>query len=338
MPEFLTLITKINRTENAAPEWMLLFAAGWGALADGTRYLVDDKSLAMIQAIIADRGNDIHFDYEHASLEKQAAPAAGWVKELKWEDGKGILARVEWTAKAAGFIASKEYRYFSPVFAVRKSDLRVCYLDSVALTNRPKTTHLQPILARLFAGDENNPNQKGDPMNKEQLIAALELAANATDADILAAVAKLGVTPPEPEAREVIPKSVTAALGLSDTDTETMVVASIHALNQTAKNGVTPEAFKALQDKIADRDASDAVGAAMTAGKVAPAQKDWAMQYAKQDLEGFKLYASKAPQVIPVGALDVKKTPVQDRVMDDAVLLVAGMLDVSAEDLKKYGE
>lgn len=338
MPKFLTLIAKINRTENAAPEWMLLFKAGWGELADGTRYLVDESSLSMIQSVIDQRGNEIHFDYEHASLEKTAAPAAGWVKELKWEEGKGILAKVEWTAKAAEFIAAKEYRYFSPVFAVRKSDARVCYLDSVALTNRPKTTHLQPILARLEAGPETD-KQKGEPMNREQLIASLGLSAGATDQDILMAVAKLGVKLPEAkeDVKEVIPKAVIAALGLNDTDTETVVVASIHALNQTAKHGVTPEAFKSLQDKIADRDANDAVSAAMAAGKVIPAQKDWAMNYAKNDLEGFNLYVSKAPVVIPVDRLQIKQDKVDGSVMDDAVMNVAKLMDVTEDDLKKYG-
>ncbi len=46
--------------------------------------------------------------------------AAGWIEELTWEDGKGIMARVAWTDKAAAHLAAREYKYFSPVFGIKK--------------------------------------------------------------------------------------------------------------------------------------------------------------------------------------------------------------------------
>lgn len=334
--KFVFLIAAIANGQQSESGWMVLFKAGWGLLADGLKFLVDRDAFDLLAASIAARGNEIHFDYEHASLEKQAAPAAGWIKELAWEEGVGIKAKVQWTQKAKEFIQNLEYRYFSPVFAIRKKDLRVCYLDSVALTNRPKTTNLQPILARLDAVAET---PKGGPsMDRKQLCAALGLPETAADAEILAAVAKLGVTMPETktETKEVIPRTVTAALGLAETDTETVVVASIHALKQASANGVTAEAFAELQAKIADREASDAVAAAMAAGKVAPAQKDWAMTYAKADLKGFGLFVGKAPVVVPLA--DLKKPPKEESArMDDATLAVARDLGVTEEDLKKYG-
>jgi len=336
MLRILHMIAKIDKKESKAPEWMLLFKAGWGTLATGETFLVDEQSLALIKEYIAARGNEVVFDYEHASLEKEAAPASGWIKELVWEEGVGIKARVEWTQKAANFIASKEYRYFSPVFAVRKKDSRVCYLDSVALTNRPKTNNLTPILAKLEAGLGDNKINEEETMDRKKLIAALGLKEDATDAEVLTAVAKLGVKLPEGKPREVLPKAIVAALDLKETDGESVVVASIHALKQTSKTSVSVEDFNALQKKITDRDATDAVVAAMAKGKVTPDQKDWAMDYATKDLEGFKVYVSKAPVVIPMEKLPDKTETSNDLVKDEAVIQVAKSMGVDLEDIKKY--
>ena len=336
MLRILHMIAKIDKEESKAPEWMLLFKAGWGKLATGETFLVDEQCLALIKKYITTRGNEIVFDYEHASLEKEAAPASGWIKELVWEDGVGIKARVEWTEKAATFIAQKEYRYFSPVFAVRKSDSRVCYLDSVALTNRPKTNNLTPILAKLEAGLGNNFTKEEEEMDRKKLIAALGLKEDATDEQILTAVAKLDVKLPEEKTKEVLPKAIAAALDLKETDTESVVVASIHALKQTSKTSVSVADFNALQKKIIDRDATDAVVAAMANGKVTPDQKDWAMEYAIKDLEGFKVYVSKAPVVIPVETLPGKTEQSDDLIKDEAVIKVAKSMGVDLEDIKKY--
>ncbi|MBU1193971.1 MAG: phage protease [Proteobacteria bacterium] len=339
MHRILHLISKINKDSDLAPEWMLLFAAGWGKLADGARFFVDKTSFDLVQALIASRGNEVHFDYEHASLEKQAAPAAGWIKDLIWEDNVGIKARVEWTSKASQFIAAKEYRYFSPVFFVRKSDHRVCGLDSVALTNRPKTTHLTPILARLEAGLKPD-NNKEKTMTREQLIAALGLDATATDADILVVIAKAGVKTPEGQAKEVvkevIPEAITAALKLEAGADASIVVANIHALNQTKDTSVSRQEFEALQNELAENKAGDAVIAAMNAGKIAPNQKDWATKYAKDDLKGFAAFVAAAPVVVPLDKLPGKKQEADTVVADDAVKNVASLMGVDLADVKKY--
>jgi phage I-like protein len=328
------LIAKIERNQsNGAPEWVLLFKAGKGRLDDGTEYLVDQKAFGFVTRKIEARGNEVHFDYEHASLTTQAAPAAGWIKELKWDQNLGIMARVEWTDQAAAYLAKKEYRYFSPVFYIQKYDHRVCDLDSVALTNRPKTHNLTPLVAK--AGG----HRQEDEMDKEKLIAALGLKKDATDAEICQAIAKIGVALPEEKTVETtvekMPAEVIAALDLKDTDTASVAVASIEALKQTTKTQVSRADFTALQQKLADRDASDAVAAAMAKGKVTPDQKDWALAYAKKDLEGFGLYVAKAPQVVPVDDLPWGKPVKETREIDDATAQVAKMMDVDIEDIKK---
>ncbi|MFH2092898.1 MAG: hypothetical protein ABIJ31_11095 [Pseudomonadota bacterium] len=53
MHKILSLIAKINKDADLAPERMLLFAAGWVTLADGAKSLVDQTSFAKVQALIA---------------------------------------------------------------------------------------------------------------------------------------------------------------------------------------------------------------------------------------------------------------------------------------------
>lgn len=330
MHNILTLIAKVSRD---ASGWMLLFKAGWGELADGVKYLVDKTSFDLVLGHVAGMGNEVVFDYEHQTLKDIEAPAAGWIKELAWEDGVGIKARVEWNEKASQYLAKNEYRYFSPVFFVRKSDKRVCGLHSSALTNTPKTKHLTPILAKLEAGLDQ---AKEDPMDRKKLIAALGLKEDATDVEIIAAVAKLGIAVPEEKAREVVSKAVISALDLGDDANESTVVASINVLKQENAAGVSRADFIAMKEKIALRDATDAVGLAIAKGKVTPDQKDWAMNYAQKDPEGFSTYVAKAPQVIPVNDLPGKTRTATDPAADEAVVAVAKMMGVDLEDIKKY--
>jgi len=331
MHKIFHLIAKISKDDAKALEWMLLFKAGEGEIKGEGRYLVDRKAFALVKEYVAAQGNEIVFDYEHQTLEGVKAPAAGWTKELVWEDGVGIKARVEWTDEAAEYITKREYRYFSPVFFVRKSDKRVCGLHSVALTNTPKTKHLTPILAKLELE-----TFKEETMDREKLIAFLGLKDDATDAQILTAVAKLGIKLPEAGTKEVVSKAVIAALDLSETDGETEVVANIHALKQTEKTSVSVEDFNKLQAKIAGRDANDAVVAAMAKGKVTPDQKEWAMDYAKSNLKGFETYVAKAPVVVPLDKLGEKIKKAEDGNLTDETLQVAKMMEISEEDIKKF--
>jgi phage I-like protein len=54
----------------------------------------------------------------------------------------------------------------------------------------------------------------------------------------------------------------------------------------------------ALQVEIARREAEAAVEAAMSARKVSPGMKEWALAYASRDLEGFKAFAAAAPEIV----------------------------------------
>lgn len=95
-----------------APETITVLPLGHVVSSKG-EFDVDEGSFQAMKAQIAQRGVDLVVDYEHQTLKGVEAPAAGWVKELKLEDGN-IVAVVEWTPRGAEYLKNKEYRYLSP--------------------------------------------------------------------------------------------------------------------------------------------------------------------------------------------------------------------------------
>jgi len=149
-----TILSGMKMVDAKLPDWILLFSDGWVTLEGDGKFLVDRKAFDLVTARMARRGVDIVVDYEHQTLKENEAPAAGWIRELRYEEGNGIIARVDWTEAATKYILNGEYRYFSPVFMTLKSDNRLAALHSVALTNAPKTNDLKPILAKEPGGVE----------------------------------------------------------------------------------------------------------------------------------------------------------------------------------------
>lgn len=313
------------------PEWYTIFPEGEVEIEGEGSFIVSKEAFTLLKAQIERRGLEIVFDYEHQTLKDIKSPAAGWCRDWRWEDGVGIQARIDWTEEATGFLKKGEYRYYSPVFFVRKSDQLLAGVHSVALTNAPKTNHLQPLLAKL--GAETNHQQTEESMNLlKMLIAALKLNEDATEDEVVAAVKKLQ----DGSQEEVVAKSIVEALGLEGGDVST-VVASIHALKQTEKTMVSKSDFEALQAKLAEKDAKTVVAKAMKEGKITPDQKDWATTYATTDPQGFATFVTKAPVVIPQGTLPKDEQQDNPALGDATVLAVAKLMDVDSEDLKTYG-
>lgn len=124
--------------------------------------IIDGIGMDQIISSFERRGNDVVIDYEHQTLKDIQAPAAGWITRLVNRGLQGLWAVVKWSDKAKDYLKNREYRYFSPVYSVRKSDRRIVALHSVALTNSPKTNQLKPLVAKenytatnRFAIDEN---------------------------------------------------------------------------------------------------------------------------------------------------------------------------------------
>lgn len=340
MKDFLTL--KGGEVEiDGAPEVITVLPMGHVKSAKG-EFDVDEESFAAMKAQIAQRGVDLVVDYEHQTLTGEQAPAAGWVKELFLDDGQ-IKARVEWTPRAKEYLENREYRYHSPVITVRKSDNKAMGLHSIALTNTPAIEHIDPIVNSLtFEGGQDNMDflkeiakllGLGEDATEEQVSEALKacLEENKTLKESAEAAKQ---QPPESD-KVVANKEVCELLGLKAGAPTADVAAAIMALK--GGDGLAEE-VKALKEKLADRDAEEAVEMALKAGKITPAQRDWAKGYALKSPGDFKDFVEKAPQVVPMGDVAGSgNVALKSNEPDEATMLVCKQLGISAEDVKKYG-
>lgn len=299
---------------------------------------VDQESLESIQKQFKDRGIDIVIDYEHQTLKDVEAPAGGWIKELYEEDG-AIVARVEWTPKAASYIKNKEYRYLSPVVMVRESDKKVVGLQSAALTNTPAINGMYPIVNSV---DIHNYNiEGGNKMELAKLIQLLGLPEGATEEDAEKAITEMltgankADTGAEAKSEVVANKTILGLLGLDETARTEDVSARIVALKANEGTDVRTELLE-LKARWEKREAEDKVAAALEAGKIMSKQKDWAMEYALKDPAGFDRFVEMAMSVVPMGRVDAVDAP-------DGTLsiglggAVMGTLGLTADDVKKYG-
>lgn len=345
MHDFLTLKSK-EMEVGGAPEIISVLPLGHVKSAKG-EFDVDGESFAAMKAQIAQRGVDLVVDYEHQTLTGEQAPAAGWVKELFLDDGQ-IKARVEWTDRAKAYLSNREYRYLSPVITVRKADNKAMGLHSIALTNTPAIEHMEAIVNSLnFEGGQNTMDFMkelakllglGEDATEEQVKEALKacLEENKSLKESAAEAAKQ--QPPEND-KVVANKEVCELLGLKAGAATADVAAAIMALKGGNIGGVNlVEQVKSLEAKLADRDAEEAVEMALKAGKITPAQREWAKGYALKNLEDFKGFVEKAPQVVPMGDVGGPESLALKRdEVDEATLLVCKQLGISAEDVKQYG-
>lgn len=320
-------------------------------------YTVDPDGLALILQQFQDRGCDMPWDYEHQTLQDVQAPAAGWIRAMAATD-TGLVVTVEWTDRALEYLSHREYRYYSPV-VILDSSRRVIGLHSVALTNTPKTHGLAPLVAK-----QDIPFKKEERMN--EILKALGLPATSDQAAAVAAIQKLQNSPipspvtealglaPNAEEKDVVeavhalkqatkspqtpslPPRMAEALGLAPDVQEREAIAAIHALKQTTQ-AVPMEEFWALKARLQKMEADGIVMEALKAGKIAPAQKEWAEKYAQSDIEGFRLFVEKAPVVVALKNLPGGSTSDTKDGLTEAERRVAAGMGVSLEDLKKYG-
>ena len=260
---------------------------------------VDEESLRLMKAEIARHGVDVVVDYEHQTLDGVQAPAAGWVKDLSIQDGH-IVAKVEWTDP---IVNSSTYNNH----------------EGGQNTMDPKE------LAKLLGLPED--------ATEEQITQALTAA--------LAELKKLkedGKEPPPGSEETVANKAVCELLGLKSGAATSDVTAKIMELKGGIVDGVNlREKVEKLEKAAAQRDADEAVTQALKAGKITPAQKEWATSYALSNPRGFSDFVEKAPQVVPMDQIipDGPDTPAGG--IDEATRLVCKQLGINEEDVKKYG-
>lgn len=345
-----------------APEVIKLLPLGHVHSEKGD-FEVDQESFDLMRRRFLERGLDLVIDYEHQTLKDVQAPAAGWVKDLILQED-AIAAKVEWTPRAKEYLKNREYRYLSPVVLVRRSDNKAVVMHSGALTNTPAIDHMFAVVNK----GSNGQKEGGTGMETllKKLAALLGLPEDASEEEVLKAFEdKIGEgkgegNPPgqkkaeeagsqtedgaagtDLEEKVVANKIICSLLGLKAGAPTSEAAAAIMAL----KSGIDSTAagrLRELEEKLAKRDADDAVEMALKSGKIAPAQKEWASAYALKDPYGFKDFVEKAPQVVPMEEIQFATDAAvlkgaHPEGLDRAAKAVFAQLGISDDDYKTYG-
>ena len=185
-------------------------------------------------------------------------------------------------------------------------------------------------------------------MDIQKLAELLGLGMDATEEQILEALKacvdenkSLKAGPQQPADDSVVAnKAVCELVGLKAGAPVADVTAKIMELKSGKIDGVDLKAeIKVLKQQNAERDADAAVDLALKSGKITPAQKDWARQYALDNPTGFAAFVEKAPQVVPMGELmDDGTMALKAGTLDEAAMLVCKQLGLDPEDVKKYNQ
>jgi phage I-like protein len=234
-------------------------------------------------------------------------------------DEDGIWAEpVEWTAAASAALSAKEYRYISPYFGHRK-DGRVTRIFNAALTNRPE-------LELKAAASQSDPDMMEDGDFMKTIATALGLAEGATEADVLSAVnALVGDR-----------TAICSALGLAaNAKVDEIRTAASQAGKVDPTKFVPISEFNALRVKVDGLDetrVAASVDAAIAAGKVTPAGREWALGYAKDNPEGFAKFVGFQPEIVGEGVEERRAAAIKGDTLTDEEKAACSMQGISEED------
>lgn len=352
---------------DADGKWLQLTPAGKFSGRNGQGPWVTGDKASMEQIVANTRqyagSTDLAIDYDHQTVFGAIpgvggkAPAAGWIKELQARDD-GIWGRVEWTAAASTAIKASEYRYLSPVFFHEKTTGRVLAIRMAGLTNTPNLDLVAVAASALFP--LNNPT--GDSM--EKILAALGLAKGTTEDSVVAAINTM----------QTSSKAIAKAAGLTETANQTEILTAVNsivadrtklataaglaadakadeivtAVQSAIAGKVDPTKFvpiamvtelqgdlKKLREDLTSDKATEAVNSAIEAGKIAPAQKEWALGYAKADLKAFDTFVGNAPVLTASQVREGKRPAGENADLSDSDLAVCNAMGL---DPKKFAE
>lgn len=293
-------------------------------------------------------------DYEHQTLLKedngQPAPAAGWFLDLEWREGEGLFARVELNARAAQYIASGEYRFFSPVFLYHPVTGDVLEVQMGALTNNPAIDGMQALSLRAAATFGLTLDDEEPPVEELMVAvrAALGLADNTTQEQAIAALT----------AHKSDHDALRKLLGVEDKADGAALVAACTGLKAKAAS-VTPDPAQfapvavvqglqgevaALSARLGERDQKDLdaeIKAAMDDGRLHKSMESWARDLGKSNRAALTAYLSGiAPIAALTGSQTLGKPPVADEKtgLTQDELAVCSAMGLSADQFKAAKE
>lgn len=152
--------------------------------------------------IVSAMREDVLVDFDHGSEREQSTEAAAWIKALRIDPDRGVVADVEFTPAGAEAVSQRRYRFVSPAWTL-DGEGRPERLVSVALTNKPNLP-VAPVLNmrvtnakadRAGAGvlRADNKASGGDTEKEERkcmekVKEILGLPAEASEEDVMAAI------------------------------------------------------------------------------------------------------------------------------------------------------
>lgn len=303
-------------------------AGGW--------YVDDSNGYALADSINA-LDIDLMIDYEHQTLylEKngQGNPAAGWIKQVEYRPNEGLFAEVAWTDKAASQIKSGEYRYISPLF-IPDSTGRVVRVLNAALTNRPALHNLAEAFALSQQFKQFN-QPEGQPMLK--LLQQLFDVPNATEAEITEKLTALSA------AKGSSQVALSAVYDALKTESDKAVALSAQVENPDPSKYVALSQMQTVQTELNQlkaqmaADKADAlITAALSDGRLLPAQKAWAENLGKSNLTALSEYLATTTPNAALGGMQAKEEPADKPVALSAEELAAAkMLGMSETEFIK---
>lgn len=132
-------------------------------------------------------------------------------------------------------------------------------------------------------------------MIDQAILDRLKLPADATAAQVVEAINALVA---DAGSAEPVLNSIFADLNVTDGPAARAAIMKLQKPPAFSDSEVA-----AMQNRLAALEGERMavmVNDAITAGKLAPAQKDWALNYGKQDPKGFEAYLANAQQIVPV--------------------------------------
>ncbi|MCM0081785.1 phage protease [Geomonas sp. Red32] len=231
-------------------------------------------------------GRDFPVDIEHSTHLKapkgEAAPAVAWGKQLTAKADGSIWATLDWNPKGHEMVMNREYRYYSPVFIYDRTNNNILGIASVGLTNKPNLE----VTALNHEGEEKESMLKkllvvlGLPETTTEDVALNHVTTMKTDLALALNRAQA------PDLALFVPRGdYDAVLGRA-TNAEQQLQERYKAELETALNAE--------------------IDAALKAGKIVPATKDFYIAMCRQEggLEKFKEFAKAAPVIGDPSKLD----------------------------------
>lgn len=289
---------------------------------DVAAWQIDAEIAASVIAFNSARKTKLVIDYEHQTLHKekngQPAPAAGWFmgSDMFWREGEGLFARAELTQRAKGYISADppEYMYLSPVFFYDKKTGRILGIHSAALTNTPNIDGMAEVAIAAASADlAQLTNQQEITMDIEELLEQLRWLLNlptlATKEEVLAELQKAVTAIKQSNPTETAAASFNIGALVTGLNAK---VASLSAATPDPSKYAPVETMQSLQTELAalkaanqQREVDGVVVAALSQGKLLPAQEKWARELGMSNIAALNQYVETAQ---PIDALTGTQT------------------------------